>query len=316
MKIHIKKIILLVLVAIALCALFLSYDLPSNWGYSFERRSYKVLAIIIVSCSVGYASIVFQTLTHNRILTPSIMGFEAVYLLFQTIIVFLYGDKTFTVINDKENFFLSIIFMLGFAFILFKFIFKKEKNNLYLLLLIGLVLGTLFHTITSFLQLIIDPNDFLILQGSIYASFNKINYHLLWYALTVIIICFAVGFRQFKYLDVISLGKEHAINLGINYFKKVRFYLFIIGALVAVSTALVGPIIFLGILVTNLTYEIFKSYKHAILIPACCLICIISIVGAQFLVEHVFSFNIVISIIINFIGGLYFMYLLLKTKKV
>ena len=79
MSIHLKKIALLVLVALVLCALFLTYGLPSNWEYSFERRSYKVLAIVIVSCSVAYSSIVFQTLTHNRILTPSIMGFEAVY---------------------------------------------------------------------------------------------------------------------------------------------------------------------------------------------------------------------------------------------
>ena len=311
-----KKIALLVLVAIALCGLFLTYGLPTNWEYSFERRSYKVLAIIIVSCSVAYSSIVFQTLTHNRILTPSIMGFESVYLLFQTVIVFMYGDKTFTVINAKENFFLSILFMLGFAFILFKLIFKKEKNNLYLLLLIGLVLGTLFHTISSFLQLIIDPNDFLILQGTMYASFNKINYDLLWYSLVVMLICFVIGFKQLRYLDVMELGREHAINLGVDYFKKIRLHLFLIAALVAVSTALVGPIIFLGILVTNLTYEIFKTYRHALLIPACCLVSVISILGAQYLVEHVFRFNIVISVIINFIGGLYFMYLLLKTRKV
>ncbi|QDO94459.1 iron chelate uptake ABC transporter family permease subunit [Formosa sediminum] len=314
MSIQLKKIILLTVVMLGLCALFLTYGLPTNWAYSFERRSYKVFAIGMVSCAVAYSSIVFQTLTHNRILTPSVMGFEAVYLLFQTVIVFMYGDKTFSVISAKENFFLSIVFMLGFAFILFKLIFKKENHNLYLLLLIGLVLETLFHTISSFLQLILDPNDFLILQGTLYASFNAINYDLIWYALVVLLGCFGIGLTQFRYLDVIGLGKAHAVNLGVPYFKKVRLHLFLIAALVAVSTALVGPIIFLGVLVTNLTYEMFKTYKHHILIPACCLVCFISILGAQFLVEHLFSFNIVISVIINFIGGLYFIYLLLKTR--
>jgi len=311
-----KKIWPLLLLTLVLVAVFLLLDLPSNYAYALERRSTKIIAIIIVSCAVSFSSVVFQTLTDNRILTPSIMGFEAVYFLFQTLIVFMYGDKTFTVINQKGNFFLSIIFMLGFAFILFQFLFKKEKNNLYLLLLIGLVLGTLFQTVSSFLQLIIDPNEFLMLQGTLYASFNNINYELLWYALGTIIVCFVVGSRQLKHLDVMVLGRDNAINLGVDYFKKSRFFLFIIAVLVAVSTALVGPITFLGILVTNLTYELFKTYKHHILIPACCLISTVSILVAQYIVEHIFHFNSTISIIINFVGGLYFMYLLFKVKRI
>lgn len=311
-----NKILLLVLLTLGLCALFMLFGLPSNWQYAFEKRSIKVVAMIMVSCCVAYSSLVFQTLTANRILTPSIMGFESVYVLFQTLIVFMYGDKTFTVINESQNFFLSILFMMGFALILFRFIFQKEKNNLYLLLLIGLVLGTLFRTFSSFLQLIIDPNEFLMLQGTMFASFNNINFHLFWYALAIMAICFVVGFRHFKSLDLITLGRENAISLGMDYFKTVRLYLFIISVLVAVSTALVGPITFFGILVTNLTYELFKTYKHSILVPACCLVSCIAIFSGQFAVEHLFNFNTTISIIINFVGGLYFMYLLLGVKKV
>src|SRR5690606_31774853 len=107
------------------------------------------------------SSVVFQTLTNNKILTPSIMGFEAVYMLFQTLIVFIYGDQTFEVIKNSENFFLSIGLMLAFAFLLFLLIFKTGNSNMYFLLLIGLVLGTVFSTVSSFLQLIIDPNEFL-----------------------------------------------------------------------------------------------------------------------------------------------------------
>lgn len=187
---------------------------------------------------------------------------------------------------------------------------------MYFLLLIGLVLGTLFGTISSFLQLVIDPNEYLIIEGQMFASFNKINSDLFWYALVVMAGSFLVGFRKIRRLDLIALGRENAINLGLNYNKSVRNYLFLIALLVAVSTALVGPMTFLGILVTNLTYELFKTYRHAILIPACCLVSCIAVVGGQFLVERVFAFNTTISIIINFIGGIYFMFLLLKAKKV
>ncbi|MEP2689006.1 iron chelate uptake ABC transporter family permease subunit [Maribacter dokdonensis] len=305
----------LVIGTLILCAFFLGYDLPTNWQYAFERRGLKIIVIVLVSCAVAFSSITFQTLTSNRILTPSIMGFEAVYLLFQTLLIFLYGTKSFDHVNSLENFFFSILLMLGFAFALFYFIFKKGKNNIFRLLLIGLVLGTLFHTISSFLQLIIDPNEFLMLQGTMYATFNDINFSLLWYALVVLVVCFVVSAPKLKLLNVILLGRENAINLGVDYFKTVRFFLFVIAIMVSVSTALVGPIIFLGLLVSNLTYELLKEYKHQILIPACSLICIISILVAQFMVENIFNFNASISIIINFIGGIYFMYLLLKTNK-
>jgi len=305
----------LVIGTLILCAFFLGYDLPTNWQYAFERRGLKIIAIVLVSCAVAFSSITFQTLTSNRILTPSIMGFEAVYLLFQTLLIFLYGTKSFDHVNSLENFFFSILLMLGFAFALFYFIFKKGKNNIFRLLLIGLVLGTLFHTISSFLQLIIDPNEFLMLQGTMYATFNDINFSLLWYALVVLVVSFVASAPKLKLLNVILLGRENAINLGVDYFKTVRFFLFVIAIMVSVSTALVGPIIFLGLLVSNLTYELLKEYKHQIIIPACSLICIISILVAQFMVENIFNFNASISIIINFIGGIYFMYLLLKTNK-
>lgn|SRR5690554_518491 len=311
-----NKIALLVVFTLALSGLFLFYNLPNNWEFALERRSFKVASMLIISCCIAYSSVVFQTLTNNKILTPSIMGFEAVYMLFQTIIVFIYGDKTFQIIKSSDNFFLSVGLMLGFAFLLFVLIFKKGKSNMYFLLLIGLVLGTLFSTISSFLQLIIDPNEFLIIEGQMFASFNRINTDLFWYALGLLILSFIIGFRKIKHLDLIALGRENAINLGLNYNKSIKMYLFIIAVLVSVSTALVGPMTFLGILVTNLTYELFKTYKHSILIPACCLVSCIAILGGQFIVERLFNFNTTISIIINFIGGIYFMFLLLKAKKI
>ena len=310
-----NKLIILVLSTLVLCGAFLFYKLPSNWEFTLELRGYKVASMVIVACCIAYSSVVFQTLTNNIILTPSIMRFEAVYLLIQTLIVFIYGDTTFQMIKSSENFFISIGLMLGFAFLLFVLIFKKGNSNMYFLLLIGLVLGTLFGTISSFLQLIIDPNEFLIIEGKMFASFNKVNTDLFWYALVIMLGSFILGFRNIKHLDLIVLGRENAINLGLDYNKSVKFYLFHIAVLVSVSTALVGPMTFLGILVTNLTYELFKTYKHSILIPACCLVSCVAILGGQFIVEWMFNLNTTISIIINFIGGIYFMFLLLKAKK-
>ena len=121
--------------------------------------------------------------------------------------------------------------------------------------------------------------------------------------------------KDAKKLDVLSLGKEQAINLGLDYDGLVKKMLVAVSILVSVSTALVGPITFLGILVTNLAYQMLKDYRHRIIIPTAILISLVALIGGQFLVERVFEFNTTIGVIINFIGGLYFIYILLKEER-
>lgn len=310
-----KNFLIVTLLLLVAAGLFLFYNMGSNWEFALRLRSVKVAAILVVSCCVAYSSVAFQTLTNNRILTPSIMGFESVYLLIQTIIVFVYGDQTFRVLNSMDNFLLSVLGMIGFAFLLYILIYKKGKDNLYLLLLVGIILGTLFNSLSSFMQLLIDPNDYFIVQGKMFATFNKINRDLLWPSSVVLVVLLVVGFRTTKYLDVLALGRDQAINLGLNYNRMVQLFLVIIAILVSVSTALVGPITFLGLLVTNLTYELFKTHRHGIIIAACCLVTAVTLLSGQFVMERFFHLSVPVSAIINLIGGLYFMFLLLRVRK-
>lgn len=314
--INIKRSIwIAVILLIGSTALFLFYGLGSNWEFALRLRGFKVIAILVVAGCVAFSSVSFQTLTNNRILTPSIMGFESLYLLIQTVIVYIYGDQTFRVLSGIDNFMISVTGMIAFSFILYLLIYKKGKDNLYLLLLVGIILGTLFSSLSSFMQLLIDPNDFFIIQGKMFATFNKINNNLLWPTLIITVAVLIYGFRMTKFLDVIALGRDQAINLGLNYNNLVKIFLVIIAVLVSVSTALVGPITFMGLLVTNLTYELFKTHKHTVIIAACCIVSAISLLIGQFLMERVFNLSIPLSAIINIVGGLYFMYLLLKVKK-
>lgn len=310
-----KNFLITILLLLVAAALFLFYDMGSNWEFALRLRGVKVLAILVVSCCVAYSSVAFQTLTNNRILTPSIMGFESVYLLIQTVIVFIYGDLTFHVLSSLDNFFLSVLGMIGFAFLLYILIYRKGKDNLYLLLLVGIILGTLFNSLSSFMQLLIDPSDYFIVQGKMFATFNKINRDLLWPSAGVLVVLLVVGFRTTKYLDVLALGRDQAINLGLNYNRTVQLFLIIIAILVSVSTALVGPITFLGLLVTNLTYELFKTHRHSVIIAACCLVTAVTLLGGQFVMERLFHLSIPVSAIINLVGGLYFMFLLLRVRK-
>ena len=75
-------------------------------------------------------------------------------------------------------------------------------------------------------------------------------------------------------LDVMSLGRENAINLGVNYDRMVMKMLILSSVLIATSTALVGPITFFGLIVANLSYQFFATYKHSTLILGASLISI------------------------------------------
>lgn len=314
-----RKILLrmlpLIVLSVIVIGLFLFHDLGGSFDYALPRRAMKVMAMILTGAAIAYATVIFQTITHNRILTPSIMGLDSLYLLLQTLFIFFLGSTHFTVINQQVNFILSVVSMVLFAVLLYRLLFKLNDQSIYFLLLIGIILGTFFSSISLFLQVLIDPNEFLRVQDKMFASFNNVNSDLVWWALVIVVAIVLYGWRHMKELDVLSLGRDTAINLGIEYDSLVQKMLIMSSILIAVSTALVGPITFFGLIVANLAYQFFATYKHSILITGATLFSIIALVGGQWIVERVFTFSTTLSVIINFIGGIYFIYLLLKESK-
>ncbi|ADU28673.1 iron chelate uptake ABC transporter family permease subunit [Evansella cellulosilytica] len=310
------KLIILFILSLVFTALFIFYNLnfSSNLGYILPRRGTKILAIIVTGAAIAFSTVVFQTITNNRILTPSIIGFDSLYLLLQTFLIFVFGSASFLVVHKEINFLLSSAIMIVFAGLFYKLLFSKGRN-IYFLLLVGIVLGTLFSSVSTFMQVLIDPNEFLIVQDRMFASFNNVNTDIL--NVTIIIFVFVTIYfwKYLKYLDVLSLGRDTAVNLGVDYDRVVKRLLILVAILISISTALVGPILFLGLLVANVTYEFLKTHKHSYIIPGAILISIVALVSGQFIVERLFSFSVPISVIINFIGGVYFIYLLLRGHK-
>lgn len=309
------KFIILGALAIISIVLFLFYNIQGPFSYAFPKRVVRVAAMIICGVAIAYSTVIFQTVTHNRILTPGVMGIDSMYEVVQTLIYFFLGSASIFVVNHYLNFGAAIIAMVAFALLLYRFLFRADKYPIYLLLLIGMILGTLLGSLVGFLQVLIDPVEYLSLQSRLFASFMNVNSELVLLAAIILIAGFIYGAKLMPQLDVMSLGRENAMNLGVNYDKMVLKVLILVAILISTSTALVGPVMFLGLIVANLSYQYFKSYKHSILIMGASLISIIALVGGQFLVLHVFKLNTTISIIINFIGGIYFIYLILKESR-
>lgn len=312
-----KKVIgILLVLAIVMVAIFIGWGLTKeNMDFFLPRRWKKIGAILLTSYCISYSSITFQTVTNNRILTPSVMGLDSLYLFIQTLIVFLFGSKQLVMLTGMKNFFLSIGFMLVLSFGLFALLFWKEGKSIYFLVLAGMIIGGFFSGLSTFMQVLLDPNEFLILQGKMFAGFDKINENLFWISICIVVLSIIFTWNDYANLDAMSLGQDHAINLGIPYKKMLFKNLMNTSVLIAVSTALTGPITFLGILLASLSRELIPTYHHRSRVLGGFLLGVFSLVFGQMVIERIFHFNTTVSVIVNFVGGIYFIYLMLKEAK-
>ncbi|EGN1006523.1 iron chelate uptake ABC transporter family permease subunit [Campylobacter coli] len=309
-----KKILILAFLTLIMALVFVFAGLKDFDEYALKNRFLQIAAIVIVAICIAISTVIFQTLCNNKILTPAIIGLDSLYMLLQSALVFSLGSANLSVYRNDINFLIALACMVVFSLGLYKILFSSDKS-IYLIMLLGLIFGTLFSTLSSFFEILINPDEFMIIQGRMFASFDNVAFDVLALAYIVTLLSFIWIFRYMKFLDPLSLGKDLSINLGINYQKISKQLMIIIAILTSISTALVGPITFLGLLVVNITYELFKTAKHSILLLACILISILALLGGVFFVSRIFDYNTTISVIINFLGGIYFIYLVLKGNK-
>ena len=120
--------------------------------------------------------------------------------------------------------------------------------------------------------------------------------------------------KELKLLDVISMGRDQAINLGVDYDQVIRKLLFGVVLCMAVATATVGPVSFLGLIAANLSRQILRTYRHSHLIAGASLLGMAALIGGQMISQHLFHFTVPVSTFVTIAGGIYFLYLLLSKK--
>lgn len=294
------------------CAAFMTIGAKGDWFFILSFRGTKLAAMVLVAYSIAVSTVLFQTITNNRILTPSIMGFDSLYILIQTLAVFVFGAVHIEGIGPNSRFLAEAAIMTVFAGFLYAWLFSGPARSLHLVMLVGIVFGVFFRSFSNLMQRMLDPNLFAVLQDRFFASFNSVNADILLLAAIIVAVVTLYGLRFMHVFDVLALGRDPAINLGVEHRRVVHKILLMVTILVSVSTALVGPITFFGLLVANLAYMIAGSGKHRVVLPVAVLLAILCIVGGQTVLERVFAFNTALSVIIEFLGGLVFIILLVR----
>lgn len=313
------KLLLMVVLFLAVIVFYMTigvrFDNSKLLAYSMKIRTPKLIAMIITAFAIGSASIVFQSIINNTIVTPCLLGMDALYTMIHTIMVFVLGSGSFFVANANASFVIDMVLMGLTATIVYSYLFKKTKHNVLYVLLIGTVLTSLFSSIQNTLTRVMDPNEYDTLLTTLVASFSNVNSEIIVITVIVLAVTAFVLRRDLKILDVLTLGKDQAINLGVDYDASIRRLLLGVTLYIAVATAMVGPLAFLGLIIANLSRQLLKTFRHTQLILGSVLFGLIVLIGGQLLVERVFSYAIPVSVFITLFGGIYFLYLLLGRRS-
>ena len=300
---------------IALAATFVLYRSGLDLDYIIPKRLGRLAAMLIGGVCVAWSSVLFQTLTGNRILTPAIMGYEAIYLLLQALLILILGTHSLVLLGANGNFAASVLLMLAYSWLIHRWLFRSGKNNVYFLLLVGLVLTMVISTFTQFVQFKVSPGEFSVLLGYSQASFGKAAFGQLCVSGGLVAALCWYCAKSLPTLDVLALGREQAISLGVDYSSTLRRYLAIIAVLVAISTSLLGPTAFMGIFVANTAYALTRGFRHAQTLPVACAVAVSLFLIAQLAVEHLFNYRTTVGILVNLVCGVWFLTLMIRKRS-
>ena len=278
-----------------------------------KRRLVAVVAMLISAVCQSLATVVFQTSTNNRIITPSLLGFEALYSTIHTGTMFLFGAVVFVRFSGGIGSFLfQTAVMVGMCLLLYGWLLRGKYGNLQLMLLIGVIIGVGLRSVSSFMRRLLAPSEFDLLQSRLFGSVSNARAEYFPVAIPIIVIAAVLILAYSKKLNVLSLGKSASTSLGVNHQAGVMYTLILVSVLMSVSTALVGPLTFYGFLVATLTYQAAPTYDHRYIFPMALAIGFLIITAAYFFMYHVFRAQGVVSIIIEMFGGVVFLIVLLR----
>ncbi len=309
------RLLILAVVTVGVIAGFLLADTGDYAELVVPLRIRRLVALVVVGWAIAVSTVLFQTVTANRILTPALMGFDALYVLIQTVVVFAFSAQVFRDTDVRVQFVVETAVMTGFALTLFRWLFTSGRHPLHVLVLVGLVFATLFRSIAGFLQRLIDPSEFQVLQDLMFASFVTVDEDLVWVCTVVVGGITLLVLRRMPVYDVLALGAPTATSLGVDFRREVGRVLVLVALLVSVSTALVGPVTFFGLLVAHLAYQLAGAHRHAVVLPFAGLAAVATLVGGQFLLERVIETTTTLSVVIEFAGGLTFLALILNRSR-
>lgn len=308
------------ILAASLAFAYLAYGNPMEFGTRkfwliAQRRADALIAMAIVAVCQAMATVSFHTVTNNRILTPSIMGFESLYVAINTATIFFLGASGLNDARTVPTFLMQMAVMVGLSLVLYSWLLTNRKQNMHAMLLVGVVIGGGLGSLSTFMQRMLTPSEFDVLTARLFGSVNNAESEYYPIAIPIVAIATTLLVLNARKLNVISLGADVSTNLGVNHKPHAIYTLVLVSLLMATTTALVGPMTFLGFLVATLAYQFADTYDHRYIFPMAVGLAFLVLIAAYFLMQHVFSAQGVVSIIIELVGGSVFLFVIMRKGR-
>ncbi|SFA91402.1 iron complex transport system permease protein [Poseidonocella pacifica] len=311
-----RRVLWLVGALIALSALFLLWQLRAPMGFILSLRGTKLASLILVGAATGIATVLFQTVAGNRLLTPGIVGFDALFVFIQTALVLSLGGIGYATLPSVAKFLFETGALVGTGLLLFGGLLLRDARDLTRMILTGVILGVMLRGLAEMMQRVMAPSEFAVVQQALFATFGAVDTNQLWIAGALLGAATVAALRLAPALDVAALGRDRARSLGLGYDFLMLQALALVAVLVAVATALVGPMTFLGLLAASLAREITGTHRHAAVLPAAGLMGALILVAGQFGFERLLSRQSALAVMVEFFGGLLFLLLVLRRRSV
>lgn len=287
---------------------------PGFWRVAELRATSLVVIAIVVICQ-AMATVAFQSATNNRIITPSIMGFEALYVAVQTASVFFLGVAGVVALQGVPQFALQLTIMVVFAMLLYGWLLSGKYGNMQVMLLVGIILGGGLGSVSAFMQRLLTPSEFDVLTAKLFGSISNAEVAYLPLALPLCLAAAGALWWRARRLNLVAMGRDVTTNLGLDHRREVMIVLFLVSVLMAVSTALIGPMTFLGFLVATLAYQFAGTHDHRYIFPVAVLTGFVILTGAYFVLKNIFYAQGAVSIIIEAVGGATFLIVILRKGR-
>lgn len=280
----------------------------------FNLRLPRVLSAFAVGAGLAVAGIVFQAIVRNPLVDPYMTGVSSGAGLGATLYIVFFSATSLA-----GNYYGMSIFSFLFAVLAFGITFAVSKvsgNSNVSFVLAGVISGMGFSAFTTILMLTNQDKTNSILDF-LYGSFSSISWSTAWIIIVPVIIISIIFICYSRTFNVVLLGREQSMELGVNYDRFRLLSMLLASLLTAVCVAFVGIIGFVGLIVPHLA-RMALGGDHRLLFPASMLIGALLLSAADLLIKeviNVWGVSIPVGALTTLIGIPFFVFILKKRGK-
>ena len=268
----------------------------------------RAVASLLAGCSLAVSGVIIQAVLNNSMASPNIIGVNSGAGLAVSIVV-----AVFPAMSAYLPF--AAFFGAFGACMLIYFISVKTNSSRLSITLVGITVSSILSAginavKTIFPDSIYNANTFMV------GGFSGVSFDKLVLPAVFILAVTVAGIFLGKDIDILSLGEDSALSLGMNV-KAKRFILLVLASILAGSAvSFAGLLGFVGLLGPHIARR-FVTESHKILIPVSAMTGSILVMVCDLLGRIVFApYELPVGIIMSFVGGPFFIFLILRQRKV